>query len=57
MAILRGGRQIGNYDIRVGGLISRDRSLVDVEKGPRLKDNVGRSNTKVQSQINQGEVL
>ena len=30
MAILRGGRRIGNYDIRVG--LPRDRSLVDVEK-------------------------
>ena len=33
MAILRGGRRIGNYDIRVG--LPRDRSLVDVEKDPR----------------------
>ena len=35
MAILRGGRRIGNYDIRIG--MPRDRSLVDVAKDPRLK--------------------
>ena len=41
MAILRGGRRIGNYDIRVG--LPRDRSLVDVEKDPRLKRQPGGS--------------
>ena len=35
MAILRGGRRIGNYDIRIG--LPRDKSLVDVEKDPRLQ--------------------
>ena len=28
MAILRGGRRIGNYDIRIG--LPRDKSLIDV---------------------------
>ena len=46
MAILRGGRRIGNFDIRVG--LPRDKSLVDIAKDPRLKDNNWfRSNTKV----------
>ena len=46
MAILRGGRRIGNYDIRVG--LPRDKSLVDVAKDPRLKDkNWCRHNTKI----------
>ena len=55
MAILRGGRRIGNYDIRVG--LPRDRSLVDVEKDPRLKRQPGGSGQiqRFQSQINQGE--
>jgi hypothetical protein len=35
MAILRGGRRIGNYDIRVG--IPRDRSLDNVNQDPRLR--------------------
>ena len=35
MAILRGGRRIGNYDIRIG--LPRDKSLVDVAGDPRLK--------------------
>ena len=35
MAILRGGRRIGNYDIRLG--IPRDRSLDNVEGDRRLK--------------------
>ena len=34
MAILRGGRRIGNYDIRLG--IPRDRSLDNVEGDKRL---------------------
>ncbi len=38
MAILRGGRRIGNYDIRVG--VPRDRSLdnVNAESAPRLNE-------------------
>ena len=57
MAILRGGRRIGNYDIRVG--LPRDRSLVDVEKDPRLKREPGGSGQiqRFQSQVNQGEGL
>ena len=35
MAILRGGRRIGNYDIRLG--IPRDRSLDNVEGDKRLQ--------------------
>ena len=50
MAILRGGRRIGNFDIRVGDItLSRDKSLVDIAKDPRLQRqrNWFRSNTKV----------
>ena len=39
MAILRGGRRIGNFDIRVG--IPRDRSLQNVLGDPRLKQRAG----------------
>ena len=39
MAILRGGRRIGNFDIRVG--IPRDRSLQNVSGDPRLKQRAG----------------
>ena len=55
MAILRGGRRIGNYDIRVG--MPRDRSLVDVAKDPRLQRKPGGSGViqRFQAQINQGE--
>ena len=35
MAILRGGRRIGEYDIRLG--IPRDRSLDNVEGDKRLQ--------------------
>ena len=34
MAILRGGRRIGNYDIRLG--LPRDKSLTNVESDPRI---------------------
>ena len=55
MAILRGGRRIGNYDIRVG--LPRDKSLVDIHKDPRLQRQPGGSGQiqRFQSQINQGE--
>ena len=33
MAILRGGKRIGGYDIRIG--LPRDRSLDDVQSDPR----------------------
>jgi len=57
MAILRGGRRIGNYDIRLG--IPRDRSLDNVEGDKRLgrvqggnpESTIGR----VLGQIAQGE--
>ena len=57
MAILRGGRRIGNYDIRLG--IPRDRSLDNVEGDTRLgrvqggnpESTIGR----VMGQIAQGE--
>ena len=35
MAILRGGRRIFGQDIRIG--LPRDRSLVDIDKDPRLQ--------------------
>ena len=55
MAILRGGRRIGNFDIRLG--LPRDRSLVDIAKDPRLQRKPGGSGTinRFISQINQGE--
>jgi len=57
MAILRGGRRIGNYDIRLG--IPRDRSLDNVEgdrrlnrvQGPTKESTIGR----VMAAISQGE--
>jgi len=55
MAILRGGRRIGNYDIRVG--LPRDKSLVDVAGDPRLQRQPGGAGTiqRFLSQINEGE--
>jgi len=57
MAILRGGRRIGNFDIRLG--LPRDKSLVDIAKDPRLQRKPGGSGVlqRFQSQINQGEGL
>ena len=59
MAILRGGRRIGNFDIRVG--LPRDKSLADVAGDPRLKraPGGGRESTinRFIAQINQGEGL
>ena len=57
MAILRGGRRIGNYDIRLG--IPRDRSLDNVEgdrrlnrvQGPTKESTIGR----VMAAVSQGE--
>ena len=59
MAILRGGRRIGNFDIRVG--FPRDKSLVDVAGDPRLKRKPGGNpkttiNTFI-ANINEGEGL
>jgi len=55
MAILRGGRRIGNFDIRLG--LPRDKSLVDIAKDPRLQRKPGGSGVlqRFQAQINQGE--
>ena len=55
MAILRGGRRIGNFDIRLG--LPRDKSLADVAGDPRLQRKPGGSGVlqRFQSQINQGE--
>jgi len=57
MAILRGGRRIGNFDIRLG--LPRDKSLVDIAKDPRLQRKPGGSGVlqRFQSQMNQGEGL
>lgn len=59
MAILRGGRRIGNYDIRIG--FPRDRSLDNVGGDPRLKraPGGGRESTvnRFIANINQGEGL
>ena len=52
MAILRGGRRIGNFDIRLG--MPRDKSLADVAGDPRLQRKPGVLQ-RFQSQINQGE--
>ncbi len=55
MAVLRGGRRIGNFDIRLG--LPRDKSLVDIAKDPRLQRQPGGSGVlqRFQAQINQGE--
>lgn len=55
MAVLRGGRRIGNFDIRLG--LPRDKSLVDIAKDPRLQRQPGGSGTinRFISQVNQGE--
>ena len=55
MAILRGGRRIGNYDIRVG--LPRDKSLVDIAKDPRLQRQPGGAGVlqRFQSMVNEGE--
>jgi hypothetical protein len=59
MAILRGGRRIGNFDIRLG--LPRDRSLDNVAGDPRLKraPGGGRESTinRFIANINQGEGL
>ena len=42
MAILRGGKRIDGYDIRIGG--PRDRSLDNVGGDPRLKQKADEKN-------------
>ena len=57
MAILRGGRRIGNYDIRIG--LPRDRSLDNVNADERLRRKPGGNpETTINrfiAQMNQGE--
>ena len=59
MAILRGGRRIGNYDIRVG--IPRDRSLDNVNGDERLRRKPGGNPestiNRFIAELNQGEGL
>tara|TARA_B000000557_G_scaffold151849_1_gene123237 strand:- start:214 stop:1140 length:927 start_codon:yes stop_codon:yes gene_type:complete len=59
MAILRGGRRIGNYDIRVG--IPRDRSLDNVNADERLRRKPGGNPestiNRFIAEVNQGEGL
>ena len=59
MAILRGGRRIGNYDIRVG--IPRDRPLDNVNADERLRRKPGGNPestiNRFIAEINQGEGL
>ena len=59
MAILRGGRRIGNYDIRIG--LPRDKSLDNVNADERLRRKPGGNpETTINrfiAQINQGEGL
>ena len=56
MAILRGGRRIGNTDIRIG--IPRDRSLDNVQNDPRLRRVQGNPESTIgrfQSKMAEGE--
>jgi len=45
MAILRGGRRIGNFDIRLG--LPRDKSLDNVESDPRIGRESGPSGARI----------
>ena len=57
MAILRGGKRIGGFDIRLG--LPRDRSLENVEKDPRFKQQAGGNPEttmgRFQSYVNEAE--
>jgi hypothetical protein len=57
MAILRGGKRIGGFDVRIG--LPRDRSLDNVENDPRLRQKAGGNPEttmgRFQSYINEGE--
>ena len=59
MAILRGGRRIGNYDIRIG--VPRDRSLDNVNGDERLRRKPGGNPqstiNRFIAEVNQGEGL
>lgn len=57
MAILRGGKRIGGFDVRVG--IPRDRSLENVENDPRFRQKAGGNPEttigRFQSMVNEAE--
>ena len=57
MAVLRGGRRIGNFDFRIG--LPRDKSLVDVNGDPRLARKPGGNPestiNRFLAQVSQGE--
>jgi len=57
MAILRGGKRIGGFDIRIG--LPRDRSLDDVQSDPRLRQKAGGNPEstigRFQSMVNEAE--
>ena len=57
MAILRGGKRIGGYDIRIG--IPRDRSMDNINRDPRFKQKAGANPSttigKYQSYVNEAE--
>jgi hypothetical protein len=57
MAILRGGKRIGGFDVRIG--LPRDRSLDNVESDPRLRQRAGGSPEttmgRFQAMVNEGE--
>ena len=57
MAILRGGKRIGGFDIRIG--LPRDRSLDDVQSDPRLRQKAGgnpeTSMGRFQAMVNEAE--
>ena len=56
MAILRGGKRIGGFDVRIG--IPRDRSLDNVQGDPRLKRTMGNPESTIgrfQSKMAEGE--
>jgi len=57
MAILRGGKRIGGFDVRIG--LPRDRSLDNVENDPRLRQRAGGSPEttmgRFQSYVNEAE--
>ena len=43
MAIFRGGKRVGPFDIRLG--FPRDKSLVNVDRDPRLQQRANTDNT------------
>jgi len=57
MAILRGGKRIGGFDVRIG--LPRDRSLDDVQSDPRLRQKAGGNPEttmgRFQSYVNEAE--